>query len=104
MADQRTSKTTATDLLRQQYLQVQQMFSELAAGRGDQRAQVFDRLRAQLAVHETAEEMIIYPELRALGPNGEEHAEARLEEEGRAKSELADLEKLGVDAPEFDER
>src|SRR3954469_11798377 len=103
MADQRTTtQFTATDLLRQQHLEVQQLFTELETSRPDQRREVFDKLRALLAVHETAEEMIVYPELRSLGDTGQKLADDRLAEESRAKRDLADLEKLGVDAPDFD--
>ena len=102
MADGPTTHPTATDLLRQQHRQVQQMFTELATARGDRRGEVFDQLRAQLAVHETAEELIVYPELRSLGDTADAQADARLDEEREAKAQLAELEKLGVGAPEFD--
>jgi len=103
MATTQTSNITATELLRTQHQQVKQMFSELRGAKGDHRSQVFDCLRATLAVHETAEEMIVHPEARASGDEGKGIVEARLKEESEAKTMLSDLEKMGVDGDKFDE-
>jgi hemerythrin superfamily protein len=67
--------------------------------RGKTAEDTFDDLRRMLAIHETAEEEIIYPALRSLG--GDDVVEARLTEEDEAKKALADLEKMGTSAPEF---
>jgi hemerythrin superfamily protein len=92
---------TATDLLRQQHENVKALFEQTIAAEGAEREQVFDCLRATLAVHETAEEMTVHPAARQVGPEGQAVAQARLEEERAAKQQLADLEKLGPDGDGF---
>jgi len=91
------------DLLLAQHQEVKRLFSEVH-GPGEDRAEAFARLVRLLAVHETAEEEVVYPAVRSTGPEGERAAEARKAEEADAKRELADLEKLGVDDPAFDGR
>lgn len=83
-----------TDLLRSQHENVKAMFGPIIDAEGDQRSELFDCLRATLAVHETAEEMVVHPAARRIGPEGERIVEARLAEEGKAKEALAALEKL----------
>jgi hemerythrin superfamily protein len=78
------------------------MFGEFDRSTGAPRQEVFDCLRATLAMHETAEEMIVYPEARSLGDAAERIVKARLEEESEAKKVLANLEKRKVDESGFD--
>ncbi|MEY2448318.1 MAG: hypothetical protein QOH79_1794 [Acidimicrobiaceae bacterium] len=96
------TQSTATELLRQQHEQVKRMFGEFDQSTGEQRQEVFDCIRATLAMHETAEEIIVYPETRHLGDAAERVVKARLQEESEAKKVLADLEKRGVDGDGFD--
>ena len=91
----------AVDLLTAQHDEVRQLFAQLDGG-GAGRSDLFDCLVRLLAVHETAEEEVVYPALRRTGPEGERVAEARKAEEDEAKTMLADLEKLGVDGEGFD--
>lgn len=102
MTRETSTPSTATELLRQQHEGVKQMFGEFDQSVGEQRQEVFDCLRATLAMHETAEEMIAYPEARHLDDAAEPIVKARLEEESEAKKVLSDLEKLGVDGEGFD--
>jgi hemerythrin superfamily protein len=99
MADQ---TTTATELLRQQHDNVKQMFSQFVPAKGEQRSDLFNCIRATLAVHETVEEMVIYPALRSVGEDGNRLADQRLEEESEAKQMLSDLEKLDLDSTDFE--
>src|SRR5438067_7860961 len=99
----RTSQT-ATDLLRQQHEQVKSMFEQMGTTTGHDRAELFDCLRATLAVHETAEEMVVHPMARRAGPDGERVVDARLAEEQEAKQALAELERIGVGGGGFDLR
>jgi hemerythrin superfamily protein len=101
---QESTTMTATELLRQQHENVKQMFSQLVPSTGGNRTDLFNCLRATLAIHETAEEMVVYPELRGLGEEGRRFADERIEEEGSAKEVLADLEKIGPDGEGFDEK
>lgn len=104
MPEQQTQARGATQLLRQQHEQVKQMFSQLLAADGQERAELFDCLRATLAVHETAEEMVIYPRLRQAVEDGDRIADARIAEEDEAKQVLADLEKLGPQGDGFGQK
>ena len=83
--------------------QVKKLFGEFDASTGEQRQEVFDSIRVMLAMHETAEEMIVYPEARHLGDAAERIVKARLDEEDEAKKVLAGLEKQGVDGDGFDD-
>jgi hemerythrin superfamily protein len=87
------------DLLTAQHQQVKSLFATLRNVRGDAATEPFDELRKMLAVHETAEEEVVYPALRSVG--GDDIVEARLAEESDAKQALADLEKMGPSAPQF---
>src|SRR5689334_4552571 len=78
------------------------MFAQMSDQKGGDRTELFDCLRAFLAVHETAEEEIVHPAARNAGGKGEEVVEARLAEEGEAKTVLSELEKIGPGNPDFD--
>jgi hemerythrin superfamily protein len=103
MADHEpATQSTATELLRQQHEQVKKLFAAFDQSAGDQRQEIFDSIRVLLAMHETAEEMIVYPEARHLGDDAERAVKARLDEEDEAKKALASLEKRGVDDDGFE--
>jgi hemerythrin superfamily protein len=87
------------ELLTAQHEQVKSLFAALQKAKGEAATEPFDQLRAMLAVHETAEEEVVYPAVRQLG--FDDIVEARLAEEDEAKKALADLEKMGPTAPEF---
>jgi hypothetical protein len=55
-------------------------------------------------VHETAEQEVLHPQVRLLVNGGQAIADARLEEERQAKELLAQLDDLGPEAPDFDQR
>jgi hemerythrin superfamily protein len=95
MSDQMTT-TGATALLRQQHEQVKSMFRQLLDASGEQRQELFDCLRATLAAHETAEEMVVYPKARKAGADA--IVDRRIKEEDEAKAALAELEKLDASA------
>jgi len=61
----------------------------------------FDELRAMLAVHETAEEMMVHPRVRRKVAGGEEIVDARLAEEHDSKVALSEIEKLECGTAEF---
>jgi hemerythrin superfamily protein len=95
MAD-KTRTGDAVDLLLEQHQEVRRLFEQIQPAEGDQRREMFDCLLRMLAVHETAEEEVIYPLVRAAVPNGDSLADARLREESEGKTLLAELEKLGT--------
>jgi hemerythrin superfamily protein len=61
----------------------------------------FTELRALLAVHETAEEMIVHPRVRRKVDGGGKIVDDRLAEEHESKVALQELEKLDFGTAEF---
>ena len=61
----------------------------------------FTRLRTLLAVHETAEEMMVHPRVRRKIDGGSDIVDARLAEEHDAKVALEKIEKLEFGTAEF---
>jgi hemerythrin superfamily protein len=102
VADTTTKNETVTEFLRRQHAQVRSMFTEMEQAQGESRTQLFDCLRAFLAVHETAEEEVVYPAARKAG--GEDVVKARLAEEDEAKNALSELEKIGPDGEGFTQK
>ena len=89
-----TDQETAVRFLLRQHEDVRRLFRSVQEATGEARRESFEPLVRLLAVHETAEEMVVYPALRTAGDEGRRIAEARLAEEDEAKKVLADLEKL----------
>lgn len=84
-----------------QHQRVQQLLDAVANAPSESRQQTFDELRELLAVHETAEELILRPVTRRDVPGGDVVADARMAEENEAKKVLADLEKMDASSQEF---
>ena len=88
--------------LKDQHNLIKDMFDEvLSASESKAREKAFVDLRQLLAVHETAEEMVVHPRVRHEVANGEEIVEARLDEEHKAKETLSELESMDIDSPKF---
>lgn len=87
-------------ILLSQHQRVRELMADVRTTEGERRRQAFDELRALLAAHETAEEMVLRQVTRAIGE--EKVAEARNAEEDDAIHLLAELEKLDPTGPEFD--
>lgn len=87
--------------LLEQHEKVTALIDAVQNGPGDQRKQRFDELRELLAVHETAEELILRPITRAELPGGDAIADARMAEENQAKDMLAKIEKLEIASTDF---
>lgn len=88
--------------LKAQHDLINDMFDDvLHASDHKARETAFHDLRQLLAVHETAEEMIIHPRVRREIVAGDEIADARLREEHDAKKLLSSLEKLDIASQEF---
>lgn len=95
-----TQARDVAQFIRDQHQEIKRLFSEVDRRQGDARRDVFENLVRLLAVHETAEEEVIYPVVRRQ-TGGDEIADARIAEESDAKRMLADLEKVDVDGDEF---
>src|SRR6266540_3452402 len=102
-AETRTDRDVV-ELLLEQHDEIKSMFNELRQVQGPAKQELFNDLVRLLAVHETAEETVVHPVARRKLEDGEQVVEQRLEEEDRAKKELADLYDMGVDHPDFDRR
>jgi hemerythrin superfamily protein len=85
-----------------QHAQIKDLFAEVKRSNGPDKKEAFDALRALLAVHETAEEMVLRPVSAEAA--GQEVVDARNREEADANAVLADLEEMDLDDPEFDIR
>jgi hemerythrin superfamily protein len=88
-------------LLLEQHARIRELFADVSSAEGQHKAQAFDELRALLAVHETAEEMVLRPVSEKAA--GRSVAQARNHEESEANEVLKQLEKLDTASSEFDE-
>lgn len=96
-----TTQTIAADeFIRQQHSEIRELFDTITAADPQDRREPFEQLVRLLAVHETAEEMVIYPAIE-LDDEGRAAAAARKAEEDQAKKALVDLEKMDPATPEF---
>jgi hemerythrin superfamily protein len=95
-----TTARDVADLVRVQHNEVKRLFSLVDTSTRDDRREAFEDLVRFLAVHETAEEEVIYPVVRSQ-TGGEAIADARIDEESNAKVMLAQLEKTGVGGDGF---
>lgn len=88
--------------LKAQHDLIEDMFDEvLHASDPQAREKPFIELRQLLAVHETAEEMVVHPRLRREADDGDAIVEALLHEEHEAKALLSNIENLDVTSQEF---
>jgi hypothetical protein len=88
--------------LTDQHNLIKDMFEEvLGASDPKARETAFIELRKLLAVHETAEEMVVHPRARGEIDGGDAIVDARLKEEHEAKEQLSQLEKMDIGSTEF---
>jgi len=87
-------------VLLEQHARIRELFDDVKDSSGEHKAHAFDELRALLAVHETAEEMVLRPATAKSGRR--DIADARNHEEAEANEVLKDLEKLDVASADFD--
>jgi len=107
MADTTGAATPVDDLpegdvvriLLEQHGRVRELFAQIRNAPAVERQEPFDELRALLAVHETAEEMVLRP--KASGEEWKQIAEDRNREEKDANQVLADLERLDAASEAF---
>lgn len=88
--------------LKAQHNLIEDMFDQvLHATDPKAREEPFAALRQLLAVHETAEEMVVHPRVRREDEAGDAIVDARLKEEHEAKELLSQVEKLDITSQEF---
>lgn len=96
------STDDAVKFLTDQHNLIKDLFEEvLSASSDDARDKAFTELRALLAVHETAEEMVMHPRARHELSDGDTIVDARLKEEHEAKEQLSKLEKMDIGSKKF---
>lgn len=98
MTDRRDENVIA--LLERQHVEIRTLFGVVEGTTGDEHRYAFHDLVRLLAVHETAEEEVVHPEVRSIG--GDAVVDARIGEEHRAKQLLSTLYDMGPDAEGFD--
>lgn len=86
-------------VLLEQHADIRDLFQQAARAHGDARQRAFDQLRELLAVHETGEEIVVRPISKRADDGAV--ARARNDEEKKAASALAEMEKLDISSPEF---
>lgn len=89
------------EILLARHTEIKQMFARVGSAAPAQKEELFHDLVRMLAVHESAEEVVVHPAARDVIPNGDTIVGERLQEESDAKRALADLYDLGIDHPEF---
>jgi hemerythrin-like domain-containing protein len=90
------------DFLTDQHEEIKRLFVEtLDAADAAAQEKSFNRLRTLLAVHETAEEMMVHPRVRRKITDGPAIVAARLAEEHDSKVALEAIEKLEFGTAEF---
>ncbi|SHM80060.1 hemerythrin domain-containing protein [Actinacidiphila paucisporea] len=87
-------------LLLEQHARIRDLFTQVKNSQGEARQQAFDGLRALLAVHEAAEELVVRPVAKKTAGEGE--AEARNHEEAEATKVLKQLEGMDLSSPDFE--
>ena len=93
---------TSVSFLKEQHNLIADMFDDVLSASSDEaREKAFVDLRQLLAVHETAEEMVVHPRARGELSDGDEIVDARLKEEHDAKEQLQQLEKMDIGSKEF---
>jgi len=89
------------DMIEEQHMEIRELLVAVTGAGPADRDEPFAQLVRLLAVHETAEEEIVYPAVRAIDAAAEAIVSARLTEEDAAKKALAELERMDAASPEF---
>lgn len=86
--------------VRADHEEIKGLLADVEAAADDAKIAAFQHLVRKLAVHETAEEMIVHP-LARPAEGQVDVVEARIEEEEAAKKALASMESMDVNSSEF---
>ncbi|HVC14438.1 MAG TPA: hemerythrin domain-containing protein [Acidimicrobiales bacterium] len=87
-------------LLEEDHRLVERRLDELSSADASTRGELFWKLTNDLVRHEVAEEIVVYPALRQL-PGGDQVADSRIAEQSEAEEQLAKMEKIDAQSPEF---
>lgn len=90
------------ELVEADHRHVRALFAELRAAAPDERAATWSSLLPVLAVHEVAEEQVLFPAVRAVEPGLAAVLDARIEEQKGAEELLVTMEQLDPSCQEFE--
>lgn len=99
-----THTTDVVALIRQQHELIRELFATVRESAPAARAEAFEPLVRLLAVHETAEEEVVYPDVKLQGDDAQRAVAERLSEEDAAKKALAELEGMDAASAEFSQK
>jgi hemerythrin superfamily protein len=91
VARQQFQELNLVEILLLQHQQQRAVLDELHGAAGERGAASFQRLVRMLAVHESVEEIVLYPVVRANFDDGRRLARLAIEQESEIKDALADL-------------
>lgn len=100
MKDEQPSRDLIGEV-RADHEEIKGLLADVETATGDAKIAAFQHLVRKLAVHETAEEMIVHPLARPTEGQSDVVG-ARIEEEEGAKKALASMERMDVTSSEFD--
>jgi hemerythrin superfamily protein len=86
--------------IQRDHRQIEAMIDDVERSTGGVKQDAFEELVRKLAVHETAEEMVVHPLMKDAGAG--DVADQVLREEDHAKKVLAEVDGMDVTSPEFD--
>jgi hemerythrin superfamily protein len=90
------------EVLTRDHREVEEMFGELAqASDGGERRRVADDVTIELVRHSVAEEMHLYPAVRAHVPDGDAIADKELADHAEVERTLKELENADTEDPHF---
>jgi len=96
-----TTTGTIIDHLTADHQQIKVLFSDVMFVRPENRGDVFCQLVSELAQHEVAEELVVFPEVKGSSPDAAAVVEALRHEQADVEQMLAEMEKLEPTNPEF---
>ena len=96
-----TERRDVVTHVRRQHDTIRTLLDDVAAAAPGERAAAMQPLVRLLAVHETAEEIVVYPALLLAGSQARAIVRARKQEEDQSKKALARLEGLDASSREF---
>jgi hemerythrin superfamily protein len=102
MAETRTSDIV--ELLLEDHDEAKALLREITSAAPDSRGELFVKLVPELVRHEVAEEIVVYPTIRAEAPDGKDEVAPRLEEQAEAEELLADMERDDRSSAEFGQK
>jgi hemerythrin superfamily protein len=97
----RTAIPNIIDRLDEDHELIRALFQDIMFRNPEVREDVFCHLVTELVKHEVAEEMVVYPAIRADAPDGGGAVERRLKEQSEAEERLATMEKMDMRAMKF---